>query len=64
MSPDTKEIYEEPTENSKEQDKVLSLIQDIKLTKYQYETLRSYVLSKNVYIFPSYKKLFEAKMLC
>jgi len=33
------------------------------LIKHQYETLRSYALSKNVNIFPSYKTISEAKIL-
>lgn len=64
LSPDIDEIYEEPIEDNKEYDEVLALIQDTKLTKYQYEILHSYALSKNVYIFHSYKKLFETKILC
>jgi len=64
LSPDTEEMYEEPNENSKEQDEILALIEDTKLTKHQYETLRSYALSKNVNIFPSYKTISEAKILC
>lgn len=64
MSSDTEEICKEPIENDEEQDNILALIEDITLTKHQYETLRSYAISKNVYIFPSYKKLSKAKEQC
>jgi len=64
LSPDTEKMYEEPNENSKKQDEILTFIKDTKLTKHQYETLRSYALSKNVNIFPSYKTISEAKILC
>lgn len=64
LSSDIEEMCEESIENDEEQDKVLALIEDIKLTKHQYETLRSYAISKNAYIFPSYKKLSKIKELC
>lgn len=42
----------------------LTLFEDAKLTKYQYEIIRLHAMAKNADIFPTYKKLSEVKKTC
>lgn len=42
----------------------LTLFEDAKLTKYQYEMIRLHAIAKNADIFPTYKKLYEMKKTC
>ncbi|KMQ83716.1 dna-mediated transposase, partial [Lasius niger] len=46
------------------EDEALALIEDIKLSKWQYDTLRKRVEAKNVHIFMTYKSLSSARKRC
>lgn len=45
-------------------DEALAVIEDAKLSKYQYEVVRQLLKKKGVNIFPSYKDLAESKRKC
>lgn len=46
------------------EDEAIALIEDAKLSKWQYDTIRKQVKGKNVHIFIPYKRLFSAKENC
>jgi len=45
-------------------DEAIALIEDAKLTKYQYEHIRMEAIQRNANIYPSYKKINVAKKKC
>lgn len=45
-------------------DESLALMTDIRLSRYQYNSLREQCLLKNADIFPSYNQIFQAKSEC
>ncbi|EFN70735.1 hypothetical protein EAG_07643, partial [Camponotus floridanus] len=45
-------------------EEALALIEDVKLSKYQYEVVRMQAKKRNVDIYPAYNKILEAKKEC
>lgn len=45
-------------------EEALALIEDVKLSKYQYEVIRMQAKERNVDIYPAYNKVLEAKKEC
>lgn len=49
------------TDENHADDEVLALFLDSKLTKFQYNAIRSFLIRKNIYSLPHYKKITAAK---
>lgn len=45
-------------------EEALALIEDVKLSKYQYEIIRKQAKERNANIYPAYSKVLEAKKEC
>ncbi|KAL4713612.1 hypothetical protein ACJJTC_016695 [Scirpophaga incertulas] len=45
-------------------DEALGIFIELNLSKAQYENMRSYLITKNCLLFPSYKSIREAKRMC